>query len=107
MTENICCEQILLQPKTVLTHTTISIPDRSYPKSVVSACVSEINDQFKWFVVERFQRQKNMVDQKVTINIKNPKQDKFIATIQFTTVNEQKHQRDEKHSIHSNTGYAF
>jgi len=43
----------------------------TYSETIVCTSVSEINDQLKRLVVERFQCQKYMVYQQIAIDIKN------------------------------------
>lgn len=43
-----------------------------YPESVVSTGMGEVNDQFKRFMVEWLQCEENVVDEKVTVYVKNP-----------------------------------
>jgi len=44
----------------------------TYPEPIVGACVCEVDDKFKRFVVERLECQKDVVDQQITIDIQHP-----------------------------------
>jgi len=44
----------------------------THPEPIVGARVSKVDDQFKRFMVERLESQKNVVDQQVTIHIQHP-----------------------------------
>jgi len=39
------------------------------PEAIVCARVREVDDKLERFVVKRFQREKNMVDQQITIHV--------------------------------------
>jgi hypothetical protein len=44
----------------------------TYSEAVVSTSVSEINDKFKGLVVERLQREEDMVHEEVSVDLSNP-----------------------------------